>query len=64
VAGRGRVFLRTAIAWLPAIAAGVGGFYAFVEPLFDEQDPGSMGLFCVAGAVFVSGALYAIADVQ
>ena len=37
-AGRGRVFLRTAIAWLPAIGAAVAGFYAFVEPLFDDQD--------------------------
>lgn len=63
-AGRGRVFLRTAIAWLPAIGAAAAGFYAFVEPLFEEQDAALLGLFWVSGTVFVIGALYAIVDTE
>ena len=63
-AGRGRVFLRAAIAWLPAIGAAVAGFYAFVQPIFDDQNASLLGLFWVAGAVFVSGALYALVDTQ
>ena len=63
-AARGRVFLRTAIAWLPAIGAAVAGFYAFVEPLFEEQDAALLGLFWVSGTVFVIGALYAIVDTE
>ena len=63
-AGRGRVFLRAAIAWLPAMLAAGAGFYAFVQPLDNQEEASLLALFWVAGAVFVSGALYAIANVQ
>ena len=63
-ASRGRVFLRAAIAWLPAMLAAVAGFYAFVQPLDNQEEAWLLGLFWVTGAVFVSGALYAIVDAQ
>ena len=62
--GRGRAFVRAAIAWLPAIGAAVAGFYTFVESLFDEGDTCLLGLFWVTSAVFVIGAFYAIANAE
>jgi len=60
-AGRGHAFLRAAIAWLPATLAAVAGFYAFVRPVLDRE-ASLLGLFWVAGAVFLVGAVYAIAN--